>query len=41
MKPQKKASDYNVVVYFKGKELNAGKLASLLLQHLIYSDPDL
>lgn len=28
MKPSKKASDYNVLVYFKGKELNAGKLTT-------------
>ncbi|KAE9391922.1 hypothetical protein BT96DRAFT_945036 [Gymnopus androsaceus JB14] len=25
MKPQKKSSDYNILVYFKGKEVNAGQ----------------
>ncbi|KAE9384210.1 hypothetical protein BT96DRAFT_1008299 [Gymnopus androsaceus JB14] len=25
MKPQKKSSDYNILVYFKGKEVNAGR----------------
>lgn len=35
MKPQKKASDYNILVYFKGKELNTSKLPLPL--HLLTS----
>ncbi|KAE9401326.1 hypothetical protein BT96DRAFT_992213 [Gymnopus androsaceus JB14] len=46
MKPQKKASDYNVLVYFKGKELNAalGKGSKIPLKDLhakVKQDDDL
>ncbi|KAE9385966.1 hypothetical protein BT96DRAFT_1006545 [Gymnopus androsaceus JB14] len=46
MKPQKKASDYNVLVYFKGKELNStqGKGSHILLRDLhdhVKKDDDL
>lgn len=37
MKSHKKASDYNVLVYFKGKELNAGKWALL---YFVLKPPD-
>ncbi|KAE9391998.1 hypothetical protein BT96DRAFT_1000778 [Gymnopus androsaceus JB14] len=41
MKPQKKASDYNIVVYFKGKELNEGKVSLKELHQKVKDDSDL
>ncbi|KAE9385826.1 hypothetical protein BT96DRAFT_949569 [Gymnopus androsaceus JB14] len=38
MKPQKKSSDYNILVYFKGKEVNAGQRDEDLQE--IFQDPE-